>query len=63
MQRDFVVIKVEDLLLENRVFATLDEEEEKPVSACFLSTASKWDCFKKGSWVVGVVGSGGTTLF
>jgi hypothetical protein len=34
MQRDFVVVEVEDLLLENGVSTILDEEEEKPVSAC-----------------------------
>jgi hypothetical protein len=34
MQRDFIVVEVEDFLFENRVFAALDEEEELPVSAC-----------------------------
>jgi hypothetical protein len=34
MQPDFDVVKVKNHLLENRVFATLDKEEEKPVFAC-----------------------------
>jgi hypothetical protein len=34
MQRDLVIVEVEDFLLENGVLAALDEEEEKPVSAC-----------------------------
>jgi hypothetical protein len=33
-QRDFVVIKVENLLPELVRFSALDEDEEKPVSAC-----------------------------